>query len=158
MFEESEVEDNEAASPDDQPEVRISGEMGDEASYAPSIMLFAETSGEAAEDERRREARRAYDVAVYVHHDGEEFVGLCGDVSEGGLFVATHDAPPKGSLIELEFLMPDSDEEFRLEAEVRWVRKEWDEEARVAPGFGVRFIDLSDKDRARLDRVLEATK
>lgn len=150
----SEAEDSDQqAGADPQPRLRVSGSAGDEVSYAPNIRLFAE---QVADDERRRNDRLSYDVAVYVRTDDEEILGLCGDISDGGLFVTTRERLIQGTLVELELLAPDSDEEFVLEGEVRWTRDEWDIDSRVVPGFGVKFLDLTDDDRARLDKIIEA--
>jgi uncharacterized protein (TIGR02266 family) len=164
MFDEatSEAEDSsiDEASDVELPQLRIPSELGNDVSYAPSIMLFgsAASDGEDGDDERRIRARKEYHVAVYVHYDDEEFIGLCGDISDGGLFVASSRILPRSSLVDLEFLMPDSHDEFILEAEVRWVRERDDDNDTVAPGFGVRFLDVSDTDRAVLDRVIAAAE
>lgn len=139
---------------EEQPQITVPQRPGDELSYAPSIKLFADS--EASSDERRGGDRMAYDVAVYVRTDDEEIFGLCGDISDGGLFVTTREKLVKGTLVEVELLLPDSDEALVVEAEVRWTRDEWDEASKVVPGFGVRFIELTDEERARLEQVMEA--
>jgi uncharacterized protein (TIGR02266 family) len=147
--------DDTTSEPEVVPKVKISGGDGDDATYAPYINLFG---GEIEEDggERRGTDRLAYDVAVYVRNDEHEIVGLCGDISPGGLFVTTREHIPRGSLVELEVLLPDSDEALTLEAEVRWTREQWDEESKVVPGLGVKFIDVTDDDRESISRIIEA--
>lgn len=142
---------------EEQTQVKVRHELGDELSYAPCIRLLG-TSDTTDDDERRGGDRKSYDVAVYVRTDDDEIFGLCGDISDGGLFVTTREKLVTGTLVEVEILLPDSNEDFVVEAEVRWTRDEWDEASKVVPGFGVRFLELTDEARERLETLMDAVE
>ncbi|MFP4597235.1 MAG: TIGR02266 family protein [Persicimonas sp.] len=135
---------------------RLDGDAGQDASYAPSIVLLGE---EAEEENRRRAARKAYDVAVYMRTEDVEVFGLCGDISEGGLFVTTHEELDQGTHVQLEVLLPDSSDEIILEAEVRWRREGTDEDGKVVPpGLGVKFLELDDEGREHIKQIVAAVE
>jgi len=69
------------------------------------------------------------------------------------VFIATHKPQQVGSRIELSLRMPDSDEEFPIVGEVRWVRV-YNEHSDTSPGFGVRFLELPPGAAAAIQRFL----
>jgi uncharacterized protein (TIGR02266 family) len=84
------------------------------------------------------------------------YTGLADNISEGGLFVATPDPKPIGTPIALRFrLEEDAGPEIAVNGEVRWVR-----ESRMGPdapaGMGIRFLDLADADRRRIEQFVKA--
>jgi uncharacterized protein (TIGR02266 family) len=104
--------------------------------------------------ERRQQTRVAVKVGVTMSSDSNFYVGFADNVSEGGLFVATHELLPIGETIDLEFRLPDDDESISLQAEVRWHRTASDLRNGVLPGFGARFIDMGPEQRARLEEFV----
>lgn len=105
--------------------------------------------------ERRESPRKLVRTAVTISSDSNLYVGFSDDMSEGGLFVATHEFIPIGDTVDLEFELPGHDEPVRVQAEVRWHRAVADLDNGVLPGFGAKFDDLSDPDRTRLEQFLE---
>ncbi|MCE9672654.1 TIGR02266 family protein [Myxococcus stipitatus] len=71
------------------------------------------------------------------------------NVSAGGLCLRTRKAYDVGSRVSLS--MDIAGQEFHLTGVVAWVRDEQE-------AIGVRFTDVSDEDRARLQRVVESFK
>lgn len=137
--------------PDDDTKVMDAPSFDPDASYSPRITLETQ-----AVDERRGSDRKAYHVGVYFGDSPEEdSLGISGDISRGGLFVATDDPPKPGTMVELDFLLPHSDETITVLAEVRWRRQEWDTEEGVAPGFGVQFRDLAPDERRQINELLD---
>ena len=137
--------------PNDDTQVMESPSFDMDASYAPNITLETKKI-----DERRGADRKAYHVGVYFGDSLEEdSLGISGDISRGGLFVATDDPPKPGTMVELDFLLPHSDETVTVLAEVRWRREEWDTEEGVAPGFGVKFQDLDPDERRQINELLD---
>ncbi len=96
--------------------------------------------------ERRSVPRIPIEVEVSVHSESQFYVGLTGDLSAGGLFVATWRRLPVGAEIELVLSLPDGPVNAR--GRVRWVR---DLGEGVAPGLGVEFDELSAADRQRVE-------
>lgn len=74
------------------------------------------------------------------------FSGVTADISEGGLFVATHTLPPIGCEIDLRFSLP-SGPELRTRGVVRWLRDAHEADS-GPPGIGVEFRALAEHDLA----------
>ena len=97
------------------------------------------------------------DLHVEVSLDSEHnfFAGLTENVSEGGLFVATHQLRPIGSRVRVELALPGIEQVLRVKCEVRWVRL-YNEASDTSPGMGLMFLDLSEEGarviRAFVDR------
>ena len=79
------------------------------------------------------------------------------DLSAGGIFVAAKCPQPLGTRLEFFFTLPDSDTPIETTGEVQWIRGEGDSPVEGAPdtsGMGIRFIDLSDEQLARILRFI----
>jgi uncharacterized protein (TIGR02266 family) len=83
---------------------------------------------------------------------------LSGNVSDGGVFVATPHAVEPGTVVTMHFKIPKSDEMLTLRGEVRWIQEEFNSEQRKVPGFGAKFIDLVSEDRYKLFRYIDELK
>ena len=105
--------------------------------------------------EERGERRFRLHVNVTLRANGKEFNAFSGDISDGGLFVATPELLPKGTKVDLKFKLPREEDEIQLRGEVRWTRERGDYDRDVVPGFGVKFLDLVSEDRFRLFRYLD---
>ena len=77
-----------------------------------------------------------------------------GDVSLGGMRAYSDEELAVGTRLEIE-LMLDSDTAARCWARIAWVEK-LDAGAGAAYDVGLEFIDMSEKDRALLTRLLES--
>lgn len=106
-------------------------------------------------DERRDSTRRSVRVGVTLTSDSNLYVGFTDNISEGGLFVATHEMLEIGEQVRLNFELPGSDDRIEVDGEVRWHREVSDTEQGMYPGYGVQFTDLCDGDKAKLQRFLE---
>ncbi len=96
--------------------------------------------------ERRASARAQLQVDVSCDAESRFFVGLTGDLSSGGLFVATWRAFPRGTAIELELSLPDG--ALKALGRVCWARAAAEG---AVPGIGIAFERLADEDRARIE-------
>ena len=83
-------------------------------------------------------------LGVGFESDSSSFSGVSSDISEGGVFVATHSLPPIGSEIELRFSLP-AGPELRTRGVVRWLR-DANEADSAPPGIGVQFRTLAERD------------
>lgn len=90
---------------------------------------------------RREHDRFSVELEVNVTSEHNLYAGLAENLSAGGVFIATHQLQKVGSKIELSLRMPDSEEEFPIVGEVRWVRL-YNEHSDTSPGLGVRFVEL----------------
>ena len=83
------------------------------------------------------------------------YTGLTHDISEGGLFLATHNLLPVGELVNLTFTLPDAPQPFQAAAEVKWVRDTQATRDRdLPPGMGLKFLELSQQASEMIARFL----
>jgi uncharacterized protein (TIGR02266 family) len=91
--------------------------------------------------------RTTLDVEVSLDSESHFFVDLSGDVSEGGLFVATYRVLERGTVVLLRFCI--FGETLEVDGVVRWRRPAMDDLA--TPGVGVSFRDLPAKARTLIE-------
>ena len=81
------------------------------------------------------------------------YQGFSENISEGGLFVVTYLPRKCGDVITVRFTLPGIEHTLEARAEVRWVRAGI-ADRHLPPGLGVRFLDLSQADRAIVERFV----
>jgi uncharacterized protein (TIGR02266 family) len=96
---------------------------------------------------RRAHERARLEVEVTVASDHNFYNGFSENVSEGGLFVATHVPLPVGHAIEVEFTLPHAPRALRVACVVCWVRP-YREDNDMPAGMGLRFVELTAEDEA----------
>ncbi len=103
--------------------------------------------------ERRDAWRAELEVDVGFEGDNRFYAGTTGDISRGGLFVATDTPLMVGTELTLSFVLPDA---YRIatDATVTWVRAPRYRPDELPAGMGVRFDDLSTADRGALEHYL----
>ena len=106
--------------------------------------------------ERRTAQRVELHVGVGFRNASNCYTGFTSDISEGGLFVATHMLQPVGSELSLTFALP-TGPEISARGIVRWLRDPHDRNASTPPGMGVAFQSLRAEDHERI-RELVATR
>jgi len=86
------------------------------------------------------------EVSFEVSEEGPHnfYTGITQDISQGGIFLATHRILPKGTRIHLAFTL--QGREISAEAEVVWTRTREAAGPGLEPGMGMRFIDLKKED------------
>lgn len=100
-------------------------------------------------NERRQHLRATYKTSINLTSESNFYSGFTDDISEGGLFVSTHNTIPCGNVVNIEFMLPDSDEPIKAQGEVRWIR-EYRPENDAPPGMGLSFTGLPDAVRQRI--------
>jgi len=90
---------------------------------------------------RREHRRHQLEVEIDVTSDHNFYAGISFDLSEGGVFVATHLNKPIGTIIDIALRLPGAASPLRCVGEVRWVRA-FREDSESPPGLGVRFVLL----------------
>jgi len=93
-------------------------------------------------------------LGVGFESETKSFTGVTSDISEGGLFVATHMLPPIGCEIELRFSLP-AGPELCTRGIVRWLRDSHDDSSSAPPGIGVQFSELAEHDLALIRDFVE---
>lgn len=105
--------------------------------------------GTLEKDERRQHLRATLKTSVHLSSESNFYTGFSNDISEGGIFVATHNVLPRGSFMDIEFSLPDDGAPIRVQGEVRWVR-EYRQDSDGHPGMGLEFRNLQEADRQRI--------
>ena len=102
----------------------------------------------------RRIARRVdLSVGVGFRSDSNFYTGFTSDISEGGLFVATHMLQPIGSELTVVFALP-TGPEISVRGTVRWLRDTREYDASTPPGMGVQFQAMHADDLERIRRFV----
>jgi uncharacterized protein (TIGR02266 family) len=106
-----------------------------------------------AAPEHRAHPRRHIQIEVTMMSESQLYTGLSENLSEGGVFVATHALRPIGEKIDLTLVLPNA-KPIRMLGEVRWVR-EFSDRVEAPPGMGLRFVSLTDEVSAAIRAFLE---
>lgn len=104
-------------------------------------------------DETRAEPRAAVYASVDLFSEHNFWSGLTMNMSEGGLFVATHNVVPVGTTLVLHMLLPFEKEPVVTLAQVRWSRAYTDQRD-VPPGLGLQFVDTDAKSLAKIKKFV----
>jgi uncharacterized protein (TIGR02266 family) len=110
------------------------------------------TTGQGALPNRRGEERVPARFEVHFHHTQDAAKALRAyslNISAGGLCLRTRRAYDVGSPVLVDILV--EGESFQLHGVIAWVRDE-------SEAVGVRFTDMSEVDRDRLQRVIDSLK
>jgi len=99
--------------------------------------------------ERRAAQRVDLNVGIGFRSDSNFYTGFTADISEGGLFVATHMLQPIGAELTLTFALP-TGPEISVRGIVRWLRDTHDYNPAIPPGMGVQFQGIANADADRI--------
>jgi len=92
-----------------------------------------------------------------TYKDNMAFVrAYIGNVGSGGLFVKTEKPLSQGEQFVLRLQLPDLPDPLRISCEVVWARSPAEATAKEPAGMGVRFIEMSPKEREVFDGYLSA--
>lgn len=106
-----------------------------------------------APQSQRVQQRVKMQAAVDFGSDNNFFSGFSGNISDGGLFVATVKHLAIGTQIDLNFSLP-SGERIQAQGVVRWVREVNDKDPDSMPGLGVQFTRLDETAQAAIERFV----
>jgi uncharacterized protein (TIGR02266 family) len=98
--------------------------------------------------ERRKAPRHAVDIDVEERTGGALYYQRATNLSAGGLHLGSTLAHPPGTRVSLAVKLPGASEELRLDGEV--VARHPEE-----VGMAVRFIALSDRERAAIASIVK---
>lgn len=113
------------------------------------------SSGTLAAEARRVHPRHDIELEVTMESESNFYMGLTENLSEGGLFIATHVLKPLGTRIDVSFKLPDTAAAIQVSGTVRWVR-EYSETSDTSPGLGVRFDRIHSDDIQHIRAFLDA--
>lgn len=115
--------------------------------------LHASGSRLVPTEDRRKHPRYLLSLAITMQGDNNFYTGLSENISESGVFIATHTALEIGTPVLLSFTLPNADSALSVAGTVQWVRgpdatakpgENFGGHTRDAlpPGMGVRFSDV----------------
>jgi uncharacterized protein (TIGR02266 family) len=96
-------------------------------------------------EDRRQHVRVPLELEVTLESEHNFYSGITDDISEGGIFVATHTPPPRGSTVEMTLKLPGVKEPFLVKGIVRWVREYKASCDGSPPGCGLQWQELSNE-------------
>ena len=99
----------------------------------------------AAVRDLRGHHRHPVEIDITLESESQFYAGFGENLSEGGIFVATHAVQPVGARLEVIFTLPGMNRPFRVQGDVRWVRQ-YSETSDMPAGMGLRFVSLSKDD------------
>src|ERR1043165_1442151 len=104
-------------------------------------------------DKDPRSSRVAMKVVITMSDGRTSTVTFCRNLSEGGMFLECVNPPAHGSVLKIEFVMPNNMRKILVQARVVWVRqsREGDEN----PGIGVRFENIDDASREEIKSAVD---
>lgn len=103
----------------------------------------------------RRAPRFPLRVEIGYVSDHNFYSGLTENISQGGVFIASHSPRPIGELVDLTFTLPGLGEPLHLVARVKWVRDEWASSAETPPGMGVEFVSLGEREKLMIEAFIK---
>jgi uncharacterized protein (TIGR02266 family) len=113
------------------------------------------------DEELRTDARDATRADVYasvdLHSEHNFWSGFSMNMSEGGLFVATHRVVPVGTRLTLSMVLPFASQPIVTTVEVRWTRG-YSDQADVPPGLGLQFVDTDAVSLAHIRRFVSTMR
>lgn len=93
--------------------------------------------------QRRSSPRASTFLCVDLCSEHDFWTGLTMNLSEGGVFVATHVSLPQGTLLGLHFELPRTSRRIMTLGDVRWSRTYTGNDD-VPPGMGIQFVGLDE--------------
>jgi len=103
----------------------------------------------------RKYPRKGYKLKIGLNTTHNFYTGFTGNISEGGLFIATEAPMDIGSIVSLRFTLPGSSIEIDVNGEVRWIKDQAAAGSGSLPGMGIRFIDLDPKNRKLIEEFVK---
>ena len=103
--------------------------------------------------------RVPYYSQVTIRDDKDLFYGMTGDISSGGLFVATFDRLPEEGEIRLSFTLPDDKTTIvETSGRVVWMNSKDRPVSRLPEGFGVEFTSISREEYLAIKEYIVAAR
>jgi uncharacterized protein (TIGR02266 family) len=92
-------------------------------------------------------------VEITMTSEHNFFSGFTQDISEGGVFIASHEVMEVGTKLQFELKLGKGT--LVCEGEVCWVREPSEYLDGVVPGMGVRFLDLPENVATAINNFIQ---
>jgi len=107
---------------------------------------------------RRIEERKPAKIRITFKRASDFFRAYIGNLATGGLFVKTNQSVPAGTMLNLEFNLPDSDHLIQAKGKVVWVRSQEASNEKKPAGLGIQFVEMSSEDISLLKNYIATFK
>ncbi len=115
---------------------------------------FEKLVARVSEFSTRKEVRAQKTLSL-TYRDNQAFIrAFTGNMSSSGLFLKTQNPLDEGEHFILKLQLPDIPEAMRISCEVVWARKFPEAGDRMPAGMGVKFVEMSKKDRDTFNAFL----
>lgn len=120
------------------------------------VRKLRNTSQSLAPSSRRSEERAKARARIRISFKGvKDFLKVySSNIGGGGLFIKTTKTLPVGTLLDLEFNLPESNQIIRTKSNVTWTRSEDESTEKAPPGIGTEFIDMDPEDKRFLNNYV----
>jgi uncharacterized protein (TIGR02266 family) len=109
----------------------------------------------------RRDQRRQPRIPVFVKvdykvdllRDDAEYTDYSVNINRDGLFLKSSSPLTPGTIVNLQFALPEDARTIKVAGRVVWITKEFEEKVggRAEPGMGIEFQDLDPETAARIE-------
>jgi len=121
------------------------------------VMRFKKMLDRATGFSQRIEARRPRSIML-KYKDRDSFIkAYTGNIGMGGLFIKTNNPLKKGETFQMKLSLPDIKDPLNIRCEVVWSREKASEGGKEPAGMGVKFLEMSPKDRDVLSKYLKGS-
>ena len=103
---------------------------------------------------KEERARARTRIRISFKTASDFFRAYIGNLSGGGLFIKTTKSLQVGTLSDLEFTLPDSNQVIRTTGKVAWARSKDMSTEKMPPGMGIQFIDMNPEDKRLLENYI----
>ena len=103
---------------------------------------------------QRKYPRKGYKLKIGLNTQHNFYTGFTGNISEGGVFIATEAPLEIGSVVSLSFKLPNAPNEINVDGEVRWIKERSATDRHTSPGMGIHFINLDNKSKKIIEEFV----
>lgn len=119
------------------------------------VKRFQKMVAKISETPKRTEPRIEKTLSLSYKDRGSFVRAYTADISNKGLFIKTENPLKRGEEFSLRLQLPGLPEKLIIKCEVVWVRTSGGPGKDVSPGMGIRFIEMSDRDRQRIAQYIQ---
>jgi len=105
-----------------------------------------------------REDRAGANIKISFKKARDFFRAYTANIGSGGLFVRTTKNLPEGSLLNLEFNLPNSNQVIHTKGKVAWARSKEISSEEMPPGMGIEFVDMKPDNKKLLNNYIALLK
>ena len=109
-------------------------------------------------DERRSVDRVPQRLKIVYSAANMLVTSYLSNIGVGGVFIPAENPMPIGSRFDLKISLPDGEKDLDVRCEVVWMRKKNEKTVtgKIAPGMGVKFLNLPPEDKQRIERIIKS--